>query len=117
MESCSASWGCALEQPPRSPALPRACLAPRHKEPIRLLPPPGAFNDWNKDRQFQKLNAQKDIISVKVVRAGKELTVPNTDVGAGAGVGAAQRGRLQFEGQPWWKTMQRCSCGGMQLGS
>lgn len=25
----------------------------------------GAFNDWNKDRQFQKLNALKDIIDVK----------------------------------------------------
>lgn len=35
---------------------------------VRLLTPallpPGAFNDWNKDRQFQKLNAQKDIIEV-----------------------------------------------------
>ncbi|PSC72089.1 P-type ATPase [Micractinium conductrix] len=43
----------------------------------------GAFNDWNKDRQFQKLNAQKDIIEVKVIRAGQQLTVPNTDVVVG----------------------------------
>ncbi|EFN57544.1 hypothetical protein CHLNCDRAFT_6358, partial [Chlorella variabilis] len=43
----------------------------------------GAFNDWNKDRQFQKLNAQKDIIEVKVMRGGKELTIPNHDVVVG----------------------------------
>ena len=45
--------------------------------------PAGAFNDWNKDRQFQKLNAQKDIIEVKVMRGGKELTIPNHDVVVG----------------------------------
>lgn len=43
----------------------------------------GAFNDWNKDRQFQKLNAQKDVIDVKVIRDGQQLTVPNTDVVVG----------------------------------
>ncbi|KAL4450031.1 hypothetical protein ABPG77_010700 [Micractinium sp. CCAP 211/92] len=43
----------------------------------------GAFNDWNKDRQFQKLNAQKDIIEVKVIRGGQQLTIPNTDVVVG----------------------------------
>ncbi|KAL4452347.1 hypothetical protein ABPG75_008009 [Micractinium tetrahymenae] len=43
----------------------------------------GAFNDWNKDRQFQKLNAQKDIIDVKVIRGGQQLTIPNTDVVVG----------------------------------
>jgi hypothetical protein len=43
----------------------------------------GAFNDWNKDRQFQKLNAQKDIIEVKVVRGGQQLTIPNHEVVVG----------------------------------
>ena len=55
--------------------------------PRALRPPPcrpaGAFNDWNKDRQFQKLNAQKDIIEVKVVRGGATLTVPNTELVVG----------------------------------
>jgi P-type Ca2+ transporter type 2C len=40
----------------------------------------GAGNDWNKDRQFQKLNRQKDIIQVKVVRGGKQQLVANTDI-------------------------------------
>jgi Ca2+-transporting ATPase len=43
----------------------------------------GAFNDWNKDRQFQKLNAQKDIIEVKVIRGGQQQTVPNYEVVVG----------------------------------
>lgn len=43
----------------------------------------GAFNDWNKDRQFQKLNALKDIIEVKVVRGGQQLTVTNLDIVVG----------------------------------
>ena len=43
----------------------------------------GAFNDWNKDRQFQKLNAQKDVIEVKVMRGGAQLTVPNSQVVVG----------------------------------
>ena len=57
--------------------------------PPHSLPPPtplllaGAFNDWNKDRQFQKLNAQKDIIEVKVIRGGQQLTITNTDVVVG----------------------------------
>jgi Ca2+-transporting ATPase len=43
----------------------------------------GAGNDWNKDRQFQKLNAQKDLIDVKVVRGGKQKVVPNVDLVVG----------------------------------
>ncbi|EFN50910.1 hypothetical protein CHLNCDRAFT_59377 [Chlorella variabilis] len=43
----------------------------------------GAFNDWNKDRQFQKLNALKDIIDVKVLRGGQQLTVANTELVVG----------------------------------
>jgi len=31
----------------------------------------GALNDYQKDLQFRKLNAQKDVIEVKVVRDGK----------------------------------------------
>lgn len=33
----------------------------------------GAGNDWHKDRQFQKLNAQKDVIEIKVVRGGQQV--------------------------------------------
>lgn len=43
----------------------------------------GAGNDWNKDRQFQRLNAQKDIIDVKVFRGGKQIIIKNTDVVVG----------------------------------
>ncbi|GAB4816684.1 hypothetical protein N2152v2_003730 [Parachlorella kessleri] len=35
----------------------------------------GAGNDWHKDRQFRKLNQQKETIEVKVVRNGKEQLV------------------------------------------
>lgn len=40
----------------------------------------GAGNDWHKDRQFKKLNAQKDIIDVKVVRDGQNMIIKNTQV-------------------------------------
>jgi len=43
----------------------------------------GAGNDWHKDRQFQKLNAQKDVIEIKVVRGGKQTLVKNTDIVVG----------------------------------
>lgn len=62
------------------PALLPSCPNPS----IHSFPPSlGAFNDWNKDRQFQKLNAQKDVIEVKVVRGGHQLTIPNTEVVVG----------------------------------
>jgi Ca2+-transporting ATPase len=32
----------------------------------------GAGNDYQKDLQFRKLNAQKDIIEVKVFRKGEQ---------------------------------------------
>ena len=35
------------------------------------VPCPGAGNDYQKDLQFRKLNAQKDIIEIKVVRGGE----------------------------------------------
>ena len=68
------------------------CTPPRRPppRPRRALPcRPAALC-----RQFQKLNAQKDIIEVKVIRAGQQLTVPNTDVSApgGAGRGWARAG-------------------------
>ena len=43
----------------------------------------GAGNDWSKDRSFQKLNAQKDVIDVKVLRDGVECVVLSTDVVVG----------------------------------
>jgi P-type Ca2+ transporter type 2C len=43
----------------------------------------GAGNDWNKDRQFQKLNSQKDIIQIKVIRGGKQQLVENSEIVVG----------------------------------
>jgi Ca2+-transporting ATPase len=43
----------------------------------------GAGNDWHKDRQFQKLNAQKDVIEIKVIRAGQQVLVKNTELVVG----------------------------------
>ena len=40
----------------------------------------GAGNDYQKELQFKKLNAQKDIIEVKVVRSGEEQLVTNSDI-------------------------------------
>ena len=40
----------------------------------------GAGNDYQKDRQFRKLNAQKDIIEIKVLRGGEEQLIANTDL-------------------------------------
>jgi Ca2+-transporting ATPase len=43
----------------------------------------GSVNDYQKELQFRKLNAEKDAINVKVVRDGKEQLVPNTDIVVG----------------------------------
>ena len=43
----------------------------------------GAGNDWSKDRSFQKLNAQKDVIDIKVLRDGVECVVLSTDIVVG----------------------------------
>lgn len=40
----------------------------------------GASNDYQKDLQFKKLNAQKDAIDVKVLRNGQEALIPNTEL-------------------------------------
>ncbi|GLC43787.1 hypothetical protein PLESTB_000907900 [Pleodorina starrii] len=42
-----------------------------------------AGNDYQKDRQFRKLNAQKDVIMVKVVRGGHTELVENTQLVVG----------------------------------
>ncbi|KAI8473287.1 MAG: plasma membrane calcium ATPase [Monoraphidium minutum] len=43
----------------------------------------GAGNDYQKDMQFRKLNAAKDIIEIKVVRGGQVKLIPNTAVVVG----------------------------------
>ncbi|KAJ9507543.1 hypothetical protein QJQ45_019083, partial [Haematococcus lacustris] len=43
----------------------------------------GAGNDWQKDRQFRKLNAQKDAIRISVVRNGEQCMVPHTSIVVG----------------------------------
>jgi P-type Ca2+ transporter type 2C len=43
----------------------------------------GSVNDYQKELQFKKLNAEKDAIMVKVIRDGKEQLVPNTDIVVG----------------------------------
>jgi hypothetical protein len=48
-----------------------------------LFHPPGALNDYQKDLQFRKLNAQKDVIEVKVVRGGQTMLVKNHEVVVG----------------------------------
>ncbi|GLC46005.1 ATF/CREB activator [Pleodorina starrii] len=43
----------------------------------------GAGNDYSKDLQFRKLNAQKDRIQIKVIRGGEQILVDNTDLVVG----------------------------------
>ncbi|KAG2437196.1 hypothetical protein HXX76_005860 [Chlamydomonas incerta] len=43
----------------------------------------GAGQDYSKERQFQKLNALKDNIEVKVSRGGKQVLVANTEIVVG----------------------------------
>ncbi|KAJ9609129.1 plasma membrane calcium [Cladophialophora chaetospira] len=43
----------------------------------------GAANDWQKERQFVKLNKRKDDREVKVIRSGKSLQISVHDVTAG----------------------------------
>ena len=43
----------------------------------------GAGNDYQKDKQFKKLNAVKDTIEVKVIRGGNEVLVSNVEVVVG----------------------------------
>ena len=48
-----------------------------------IMLPLGAGNDFQKDKQFRKLNAQKDMVEVTVVRGGSNKLVQNTDVVVG----------------------------------
>lgn len=43
----------------------------------------GAGNDWQKDRQFRKLNAQRQAVQVKVVRNGQQVLIDVTEVAVG----------------------------------
>ncbi len=43
----------------------------------------GAWQDYSKELQFQKINALKDIIEVKVHRGGKQILIPNTQIVVG----------------------------------
>jgi len=43
----------------------------------------GAVNDYQKDQQFRKLNAQKDTIDIKVQRGGHTVLVKNHDIVCG----------------------------------
>ena len=43
----------------------------------------GAFNDYQKEKQFRKLNATKENTSVKVVRSGRKDLIPSTGVVCG----------------------------------
>ncbi|PNH12838.1 Calcium-transporting ATPase PAT1 [Tetrabaena socialis] len=43
----------------------------------------GASQDYSKERQFQRLNALKDVIEVKVSRNGKQVLVGNTEIVVG----------------------------------
>jgi Ca2+-transporting ATPase len=42
-----------------------------------------AFNEWNKDRQFRKLNEKKRELQTKVIRNGVTLSIDATDVNVG----------------------------------
>ena len=100
------------------PSPDRTLAAPCRPRPYSSPLPPhsGAFNDWNKDRQFQKLNAQKDVIEVKVVRGcgpggggtSQTLTVPNTELVVGDVVVLDTGDKIVADGyiiEVWW-------CGG-----
>ena len=43
----------------------------------------GALNDYQKDQQFRKLNAQKEVFDVTVIRDGTESLVKNSDLVVG----------------------------------
>ena len=49
----------------------------------QLVMTTGAGNDYQKDKQFKKLNAQKDKLEVKVIRDGEQMLVENTEVVVG----------------------------------
>jgi len=50
---------------------------------ITIVVTVGAANDWQKERQFAKLNARKDDREVKVIRSGRTMNVSVYDVTVG----------------------------------
>ena len=50
---------------------------------ITIVVTVGAANDWQKERQFAKLNARKDDREVKVIRSGRTIQVSVYDVTVG----------------------------------
>ena len=46
----------------------------------RVHLPAASGNDYQKERQFKKINSQKDSIEVPAVRSGKQIVLKNTDV-------------------------------------
>jgi hypothetical protein len=57
--------------------------SPPTHPPTHPLYFPGALNDYQKDLQFRKLNAQKDVIDVKAIRSGKTLVIKNNEIVVG----------------------------------
>ena len=43
----------------------------------------GAGNDYQKDKQFRKLNEKKDLLDVKMIRGGSQILVPNPQIVVG----------------------------------
>ena len=50
---------------------------------ILLVTGVGAANDYAKDQQFRKLNAQKEAIQIKLIRNGERVVVLNHDIVVG----------------------------------
>ena len=50
------------------------------KRDKRVHQPAASGNDYQKERQFKKINSQKDSIEVPAVRSGKQIVLKNTDV-------------------------------------
>lgn len=43
----------------------------------------GAGNDYQKELQFRKLNAAKDVLQTKAIRDGKKGVIPSTELVVG----------------------------------
>ncbi|KAA6423560.1 MAG: P-type ATPase [Trebouxia sp. A1-2] len=43
----------------------------------------GAGNDYQKDKQFRKLNEKKDLLDVKMIRGGAQVLIPNPEIVVG----------------------------------
>lgn len=79
-----------------------------------------SLDDWVRPpfcRQFQKLNAQKDIIEVKVIRGGQQLTIPNTDVVVGDVMLLDTGDKIVADGYTIEVSVCVCVCGGGAGGS